>query len=466
MSVMELDEACGALNTDFIRQFTVNAEVVDGVLKIDGSQFDDTVTVEIVEQNFDLPTVFGPYFRGPEIQVSGGGTSIWSADVDDVDSIEFLGNEGNDSFENLTSLPVVADGGSGDDVLIGGSGDDVLDGGDGDDVLEGRDGNDLLNGNGGDDEIDGGDGSDEIHGGKGADILSGGNQDDAIFGDDGDDTLHGDAGDDALYGGGSHDVLYGDSGDDSLNGMKGDDGLFGGDGKDTLEGGAQDDRLLYQDDDTLLDFDSTYDARIKFENDSGALVYNSPTSEWVTYDAGTWTEEQIEQVDQGLAVLHSLLGNTTFLKQEHNADVTFYRIGSPQNASQTGPAAWNIYSGEVHLSDLVFDGTTSEVAETVIHEMAHNWDLWDNPDWSAWKEFSGWNWTGTSHSGSSEEFESSYGESYAWEDWAEMFTFYVQFNTDTSFATQNASLLDATSSDYNDVFAAKFEFIDDWVSTL
>ena len=54
----------------------------------------------------------------------------------------------------------------------------------------------------------------------------------------------------------------------------------------------------------------------------------------MTYDAGTWTEEHIEQVDQGLAVLHSLLGNTTFLKQEHNADVTFYRIGSPQNASR------------------------------------------------------------------------------------------------------------------------------------
>ena len=40
----------------------------------------------------------------------------------------------------------VADGGTGDDVIIGSAGNDVLNGGDGDDVLIGGPGQDVLNG--------------------------------------------------------------------------------------------------------------------------------------------------------------------------------------------------------------------------------------------------------------------------------------------------------------------------------
>lgn len=448
-SITGPDERSGRLSIDSIRKYSVNTELDDGVLKIDGSIFDDKVTVEVMKSSSRSPSSTKFRSGALKIQVTLRGTCIWKTALSDVESIEFSGRDGDDSFENLTSIPSFAEGGDGDDVLIGGSSAD------------------LLYGDDGDDEIDGGCGPDEIHGGDGSDVLSGGEQDDVIYGDGNSDTLHGDAGDDSLYGGSGGDSLYGDSGDDSLAGMKGDDGLFGGDGDDSLSGGQNEDRFLYQDDDTLVDFDRTCDARIEFIDDSGAMVYDSSAGGWVNYDAGTWTEENIEKVDEGLAVLHNLLGNTTFLKQDNGKDVTFYRIGLPNNAS-SGPPAWNIAFGSVHMSQLVFDGTTSDVIETVIHEMAHNWDLWDNPDWDAWKELSGWKWSlsGWDYTGSDDGFISGYSMSYPWEDWAEMFAFYIQFSIDESFAEDNAGLLDETSDDYNEVIDDKFRFIDDWVSTL
>lgn len=60
------------------------------------------------------------------------------------DRIEFFGDQDDDRFENLTSIPVTAWGGKGDDVLIGGSADDDLFGEEGFDELIGNDGNDLL----------------------------------------------------------------------------------------------------------------------------------------------------------------------------------------------------------------------------------------------------------------------------------------------------------------------------------
>src|SRR5207253_6654138 len=47
------------------------------------------------------------------------------------------------------AIPLTADGGDGDDVLIGGAGNDTLLGGDGDDVLIGGGGQDVLDGGAG-----------------------------------------------------------------------------------------------------------------------------------------------------------------------------------------------------------------------------------------------------------------------------------------------------------------------------
>jgi Ca2+-binding RTX toxin-like protein len=69
----------------------------------------------------------------------------------------------NDKVTNKTSVPLVADGGAGNDTLIGGGGKDTLTGGAGKDTIKGGSGADTIQGGAGTDTITGGPGSDNIH---------------------------------------------------------------------------------------------------------------------------------------------------------------------------------------------------------------------------------------------------------------------------------------------------------------
>ena len=125
---------------------------------------------------------------------------------------------GNDTIINNTGIRMVADGGTGADLILGGTGGDELHGGANNDVLYGRGGNDSL------------------YGEAGIDWISGGIGDDSLYGGDNDDYLTGDAGNDHLYGEAGLDVLYGGDNDDWLDG--GYDGkadvMHGGAGRDTF----------------------------------------------------------------------------------------------------------------------------------------------------------------------------------------------------------------------------------------
>lgn len=80
------------------------------------------------------------------------------------------------------------------------------------------------------------------------DILQGGPGSDAgLFGGDGGDIIYGLGGNDTLNGEGGGDILYGGVGSDRLNGGDGGDKLYGGSGGDGLDGGAGND-LLFGDD--------------------------------------------------------------------------------------------------------------------------------------------------------------------------------------------------------------------------
>ncbi|MFM6895852.1 MAG: hypothetical protein ACKPKF_00590, partial [Microcystis panniformis] len=64
-----------------------------------------------------------------------------------------LGNDGNDTFTNSSTVSVTIDGGKGDDTIKGGTGDDVLIGGEGSDSINGGLGNDTLQGGSGQDSF-------------------------------------------------------------------------------------------------------------------------------------------------------------------------------------------------------------------------------------------------------------------------------------------------------------------------
>jgi Ca2+-binding RTX toxin-like protein len=186
---------------------------------------------------------------------------VGSGQIANIDRVEFHGGDGDDQLrvdDNIT-IPVVAYGDAGNDVLYGGGGNDELHGGDGDDRLYGGSGDDRLFGEAGDDNLTGGQGNDDLHGGDGADYLNGSDGNDALSGDAGDDSLNGGTGNDLLNGNDGNDRLQGGSGDDRLYGNAGDDLLQGGFGNDYLEGDAGNDNLdggsgddtLYGDGDTI-----------------------------------------------------------------------------------------------------------------------------------------------------------------------------------------------------------------------
>ena len=132
-----------------------------------------------------------------EINGDGGDDHVTIEDTTgtDLETVVFNGGEGNDTLDaSESNVPIVADGGAGDDLLIGGEADDILIGGEGDNIVIGGGGNDILIGNLPNDSalgvinaLEGGDGSDSF-------IL--GNES-TVYYNDGDDATDG-SGDYAL----------------------------------------------------------------------------------------------------------------------------------------------------------------------------------------------------------------------------------------------------------------------------
>jgi hypothetical protein len=108
---------------------------------------------------------------------------------------------GDDYVDNQTSIPMFADGGAGNDVLLGGSGADILygGGGAGNDYLDGRAGNDTLVAGVGTDMLFGDDGNDSLYGAAGGKAyMFGGNGTDSLFAEGSNGFAFGGAGTDSL----------------------------------------------------------------------------------------------------------------------------------------------------------------------------------------------------------------------------------------------------------------------------
>ena len=157
-------------------------------------------------------------------------------------------------------------GGLGDDMLDGGSGVDTFDGGAGNDMLY-VDAQDLTTTTPAD--IDGGTGDDDtivftkIEGEAGVTLILGATNNQGIenvIGSKNDDMLTGASGDDNMLDGGA--------GNDTLNGMG---------GKNTLKGGPGRDKFIWNDGDTIKDFNP--------DEDMLDLTSETVTAGEVNYDA-------------------------------------------------------------------------------------------------------------------------------------------------------------------------------------
>jgi Ca2+-binding RTX toxin-like protein len=136
-----------------------------------------------------------------------------------VTRVSATGGDGIDTINaSLLLVPVMIDGGAGNDTLTGGRVNDLLLGGDGNDRLVGGLGDDVLLGGAGNDTLLGSAGNDLVRGGTGRDTLQGDAGNDILCGEEDADRLLGGAGRDLLLGGAAADYLSGGYGDDLLVG--------------------------------------------------------------------------------------------------------------------------------------------------------------------------------------------------------------------------------------------------------
>ena len=132
----------------------VQATLTGGVLVINGSRNDDHIDVDLSR-------------NGEQILVLSDNQQIGSFDLVSVSRIEFKGWAGDDhiAIVNEIAVPMILDGGAGNDNLNGGRGNNILLGGPGDDDLRGSINRDILIG---------GEGSDRLQAGSNDDLLIGG----------------------------------------------------------------------------------------------------------------------------------------------------------------------------------------------------------------------------------------------------------------------------------------------------
>jgi Ca2+-binding RTX toxin-like protein len=149
------------------------------VVVIDGSDNADVATVVV-----DTRGTAGIGDDKVRVDLSHGGVGVtYVYDLADVGLIQFIGDDGDDLFNNSTvCIPSDAWGGDGDDTLAGGGRTDRF---------WGQAGSDLLVGNGQSDSLYGGAGLDTLSGGSGNDRLDGGDDDidDRLSGGSGADTF-------------------------------------------------------------------------------------------------------------------------------------------------------------------------------------------------------------------------------------------------------------------------------------
>ncbi|MEM6470507.1 MAG: calcium-binding protein [Planctomycetota bacterium] len=339
----------------------INFDAGEGIVTVEGSPYDDDLFVHDTSGG-GVELLYTSGFNGIVL------TRTYPAG--DVNHVVFKGREGDDYFENFTSVDSTANGNQGDDTLIGG---------------DGRD------------QLFGDRGEDDLFGGRGKDVLSGG------------------PGNDDLFGGDGADRLLGGNGNDDLLGQGGRDGLFGGPGVDVLLGGPGADRFLkhfelaeiapltvFINDDIVADKLSE-DVTVSFKDAEETSV--TLLGSRVEYTSGDWLESEIEAVDEAFAELVAVAGNNSLLRSAGGEELTFHRVGVGTQYDWTwdvntlslvevaSPTSFNAWSSGTDVGTMYYADSTFSSRENamriVFHEIGHEWEN-EKARWEEFKAISGW----------------------------------------------------------------------------
>ena len=210
---------------------------------------------------------------------------------------------GNDNIIDNSSIPVHADGGTGDDTISGGLANDSLIGGPGNDYLNG--------GTAGNDGLNGGDGADRMYGGRGNDALTGEAGNDLMYAGDGDDKVSGGPGNDTIVGEDGTDIIDAGAGNDKVTG---DGHIYDvtASWSDTLRGGAGFDTLYYPEAWEIIDIDLNGSSAAHPSN-LGDIVDGAFEGVDVSSQYGTFIGNAADNIMQGgdTSVMHGGAGNDT-----------------------------------------------------------------------------------------------------------------------------------------------------------
>jgi hypothetical protein len=458
---------------------SISYDLPTRTIEVRGTVCDDNVEVQVVQPKGWGK--MGPFkvTQFPQVKVTlNNRVRNFSLGMFPVKQVHFLGLEGDDLFWNRTGISSVAEGGPGVDSLIGGSGDDVLMGQSEDDFMAGNDGHD---------QIFGGPGNDTAYGGAGRDHMVGGLGHDTLYGENGRDRLEGGNGEDKLYGGNGRDVLYGGLDTDYLSGGDADDSLFAGLGPDIVNGGSGGDRFLARSgigwgggdafatipiDDTFEDLNSN-DTFIGFR-DAGDFLRSQETcsgeEELVQWTGGSWTDAEIEMLDDAFAVLHERTGNTELFKgttENSEPDLEFYRVGASNNPC-VNPYALSQF-GHIEITDRAINATPARLHQSLFHHIGFDWA----GEFATWGDFTSLStWMPVAPG----DYVDSWMSTTPDEQWA--------YLDNTAFASNQGR--ESPSLDFATVFATyfmneagepylgtpigditdKLDFVDNWVESL
>ncbi len=501
------------------RMMAADIYLNNDTLVVAGDQNSDSIIVRNVGHDvtkFVDPTVIRSQLtlKYPLIEVQAtdrttGETQTQRFLSSEVSDLFIVTGDGENDVDVRVDKPSFIYGGSDNDILRGGNLDDEIIAGGGDDLVYGRAGFDTIEGGSGSDRIFGGANADElfgdddrdyIYGGNGHDQIDGGEGSDWVYGENGNDVIDGGVGNDYLFGGNDddqidgmagNDFVSGNNGNDSLHGWTGNDRILGGNGNDAINGGTGFDRswsgagedrslVVIGEGDIIYD-QSSIDVQIDFRNTVEPLdvTLGSNFGE-ATATPAAWVDSELFQVDSALQLVFNATGNNALLHGPENSNLLFTRYSNVvgENSDLVNVGGWNSSSrNEIVILDLV--ATDSSIVDTVIHEIAHNFDQQsENPfiddfrDAATWRirrwyhskngytqaEDAAWdNWY--YQTSTADTFAREYGKTNPLEDFATSMTAKIMTDNGRNYAGENPDQVSQRMAD-------RFDVIDDFFASL